>query len=586
MRYACMTGRKELDMNIEERKKITIIGHKNPDTDSICSAIAYARLKNAIAANAGNVITGGDSTGNDDSVSGECYEAKRAGHLNEETQFVLDYFKVKKPEYIKDVRTQVQDVEIRRVPGVDRNISLKQAWNMMRKDNLYTLPITSEDKLEGLITIGDIAESYMDVYDSNILAAANTSCSNIVDTLDGDLLVGSMSTVFDKGKVLIAAASPDLMENYIEPGDIVILGNRYESQLSAIEMDAGCIVVCEGAEVALTISKLAGEHDCMIITTPHDTYTAARLINQSMPISYFMRTTGLVTFNTRDFIADIQDVMAKLRYRDFAVLDSNTGNYVGLISRRTLMKANKKKLILVDHNEKSQAVYGIEDAEILEIIDHHRLGTIETMNPVFFRNQPLGCTATIIYQMYNEHGLKPDATTAGLLCAAIISDTLMYRSPTCTEPDRKAASELAAIAGIDIETFAHAMFKAGSNLMSKTTKEICYQDFKKFKIDDVMIGIGQINSVNGSEFDELKGRVISELPEVMKDNNLQMVFFMLTNIMKESSEIVFAGRNAGELLKDAFNAEPGETSVMLDGIVSRKKQFLPTIIEAMEAQNV
>ena len=231
-------------------------------------------------------------------------------------------------------------------------------------------------------------------------------------------------------------------------------------------------------------------------------------------------------------------------------------------------------------------VYGIEDAEILEIIDHHRLGTIETMNPVFFRNQPLGCTATIIYQMYNEHGLKPDATTAGLLCAAIISDTLMYRSPTCTEPDRKAASELAAIAGINIETFAHAMFKAGSNLMSKTTKEICYQDFKKFKIDDVMIGIGQINSVNGSEFDELKGRVISELPEVMKDNNLQMVFFMLTNIMKESSEIVFAGRNAGELLKDAFNAEPGETSVMLDGIVSRKKQFLPTIIEAMEAQNV
>ena len=295
----CMTGRKELDMNIGQRKKITIIGHKNPDTDSICSAIAYAGLKNAIAANAGNDITGGGSTGNDDSVSCECYEAKRAGHLNEETQFVLDYFKVKKPEYIKDVRTQVQDVEIRRVPGVDRNISLKQAWNMMRKDNLYTLPITSEDKLEGLITIGDIAESYMDVYDSNILAAAKTSCSNIVDTLDGDLLVGSMNTVFDNGKVLIAAASPDLMENYIEPGDIVILGNRYESQLSAIEMDAGCIVVCEGAEVALTISRLAAEHDCMIITTPHDTYTAARLINQSMPISYFMRTTGLVTFNTR-----------------------------------------------------------------------------------------------------------------------------------------------------------------------------------------------------------------------------------------------------------------------------------------------
>jgi len=552
-------------MNNEDKKVISVIGHKNPDTDSICSAIAYARLKNKI--------------------SPECYEAKRAGHRNEETQFVLNYFKEPKPEYVKDVRTQVGDIEIRRVPGVDRNISLKQAWNMMREDNLYTLPVTDNDRLEGLITIGDIAESYMDVYDSTILATARTRCSNIVETLEGDLLVGDTKSVVERGKVLIAAASPDLMENYIEEGDIVLLGNRYESQLSAIEMNAGCIVVCEGAEVSVTIRRLAAEHSCMIITTPHDTYTAARLVNQSMPIGYFMRSEGLVTFTTEDFIEDVQEVMARKRYRDFAVLDG-MGHYVGLISRRVLLKANKKKIILVDHNEKSQAVYGIDDAEILEIIDHHRLGTIETMNPVFFRNQPLGCTATIIFQMYKENNADIDAQTAGLLCSAIISDTLMYRSPTCTESDRVAAGELAAIAGIDIEAFAHEMFKAGSNLMSKTTKEICYQDFKRFKINDVMIGIGQINSVNGSEFDELKGRVIMELEQVMKDNELQMVFFMLTNIMRESSEIVFAGKNAAELLGGAFNADIESASVVLDGIVSRKKQFLPAIIEAMEAQNV
>ena len=582
MRYACMTGRKELDMNIEERKKITIIGHKNPDTDSICSAIAYAGLKNAIAANAGNVITGGDSTGNDDSVSGECYEAKRAGHLNEETQFVLDYFKVKKPEYIKDVRTQVQDVEIRRVPGVDRNISLKQAWNMMRKDNLYTLPITSEDKLEGLITIGDIAESYMDVYDSNILAAAKTSCSNIVDTLDGDLLVGSMNTVFDKGKVLIAAASPDLMENYIEPGDIVILGNRYESQLSAIEMDAGCIVVCEGAEVALTISKLAGEHDCMIITTPHDTYTAARLINQSMPISFYMTPKEkIIQFKTTDFVEDIREIMAKHRFRDFPILDTD-GRYIGMISRRNLIMHGKKKLILVDHNEKIQAVGGVETADILEIIDHHRIGSIETMSPVYFRNQPLGCTATIIYQMYNESGLVPEKKIAALLCSAIISDTLILKSPTCTQMDIDACTKLAELAGIDIDEYGREMFKAGSNLSSKTSKELFERDFKRFSVNDINIGIGQVNCMESDEADNLKERMIDYIADSCHEYGLNMTFFMITNVLDESSYVVCSGNNAVGTISRAFNVEAQDNTVFLKGVVSRKKQILPTIMETLQ----
>lgn len=545
----------------KENRSILVIGHKNPDTDSVCSAICYANLK--------RITTGGN------------YVAKRAGHLNEETQFVLDRFGVTKPEYVKDVRTQVKDIEIKEVPGVSKNLSLKKAWNMMKESDLYTLPVTNGNKLEGLITIGDIAKSYMDVYDSHVLATAKTSIENIIDTLEGNLVVSNSNDIISEGKVLIAAANPDLMENYIEPNDLVILGNRYESQLCAIEMNAGCIIVCEGASVSNTIKKLAKEHNCAIITSPHDTYTVARLINQSMPIKYFMRNEGLVTFGMNDYIEDIQEVMAKKRHRDFPVLDEK-GNYVGQISRRILLKANKKELILVDHNEKGQAVYGVDDAKILEIIDHHRLGTIETIAPVFFRNQPLGCTATIIYQMYQENGVEIDKTTAGLLCSAILSDTLMYRSPTCTEYDKTAAEELAQIAGINVQEFAHEMFKAGSNLSSKTNKEICYQDFKKFKINDVSVGIGQINSISETELLELRERLIPYLDEVVNENSLQMVFFMLTDIMAESSDVLFAGGNAVDLVQEAFATRAKNGYIKLDGIVSRKKQFLPTLMEAMQ----
>ena len=285
----------------------------------------------------------------------------------------------------------------------------------MKEQGVVTLPITKNGRLEGLITIADITKTYMDAYDSTILSSAHTRVKNIVETLDASLIVGDPKTYYTKGKVLVAAANPDLMESYIKPGDLVLLGNRYESQLCAIEMDATCIIVCEGAPVSLTIRRLAEERGCTVISTPYDTFTASRLINQSMPVSYFMKRDHLITFNTDDFIDDIRDTMAKVRHRDFPILDGE-GRYIGMISRRNLLGARKKQVILVDHNERTQAVNGIENAEILEIIDHHRLGTIETMAPVFFRNQPLGCTATIVSQMYEEAGVELDQQTAGLLC--------------------------------------------------------------------------------------------------------------------------------------------------------------------------
>lgn len=556
-------------MAAEIKRKTLVIGHRNPDTDSICSAISYANLKQA--------------------VTGGAYEPGRAGNVNSETRFVLDYFGVKEPELVKTVRTQVKDIEIRETPGVRRNISLKKAWNLMQEANVVTLAaVTESGLLEGLITVGDITKSYMNVYDSSILSKAETQYSNIVETLEADMVIGDEKEYFRNGKVLIAAANPDMMEFYIEKNDLVILGNRYESQLCAIEMEAGCIVVCEGAGVSMTIKKLAQERGCTIIATPYDTYTAARLINQSMPISYFMKTENLITFDEEDFIDDIKDVMTSKRHRDFPILDKD-GLYKGMISRRNLLGARGKAVIMVDHNEKGQAVDGIEGADIQEIIDHHKLAAVSTISPVYFRNQPLGCTATIIYQMYLESGVEIQPKIAGLLCSAIISDTLLFRSPTCTAVDRAAAEKLAQIAGIQLEEYAGKMFAAASNLKGKTDQEIFYQDFKRFEAGKISFGVGQISSVNAEELSELKERLLPYLKVALKEHGTNMMFFMLTNILTESTELLCEGAGAEQLIIKAFHVDGDNDDgqvhgqvISLPGVVSRKKQLVPGIMIAEE----
>lgn len=555
-------------MSEERRRRTIVIGHKNPDTDSICSAICYAALKSKI--------------------TGKEYVAGRAGQVNEETQYVLNYFNVEAPQLIESVKTQVKDIEIRATKGVNRNISLKKAWNLMQDAHVVTLPAVSEKGvLEGLITVGDITKSYMNVLDSSILSKAHTQYKNILETLEGAMVVGDENDYFDQGKVLIAAANPDMMEYYISEHDLVILGNRYESQLCAIEMEADCIIVCEGAAVSMTIRKLAQEHGCTVMTTPYDAYTAARLINQSMPIGHFMKTEDLITFEDSDCIDDVKEVMASKRHRDFPVLDKD-GKYLGMISRRNLLGAKGKQIILVDHNEKNQAVDGLENADIQEIIDHHKLGTVETISPVFFRNQPVGCTATIVYQMYHENNVEIDKATAGMLCSAIISDTLLFRSPTCTPIDKMAATELAKIAEIDMDRYAADMFSAGSNLRGKTNEEIFYQDFKLFNSGKINYGVGQISSLNADELVELKERLLPFLKKPHEEHGVDMIFFMLTNILTESTSLLCEGEGAEDLIRQAFHMEAaGENDeanvVELPGVVSRKKQLIPSIIMACEA---
>ena len=542
--------------------KIYVVGHKNPDTDSICSAIAYAQLRTEL--------------------TGERHNPRRAGQLNEETQYVLDYFNVKAPALLTDLRVQVKDVAMREVEGMRGSVSIKSAWARMKEENLKTLPVTREGKLEVLITIGDIATSYMDVYDSTILATSRTQYRNIATCIEGEIVTGNPHSYMSNGKVGIVASSRKLMAEFVEPEDLVILGNRKEVQQMAIDMGVSCMIVSTGAELDDGILEQAKEKEIVIITTEQDTFTVARLINQSIPIRHFMSgRDGLVSFKMRDYVDDVKEVMMRNRYRDFPVLD-NKGKFLGFISRRRLLNCRKKQVILVDHNEKSQAVNGIEQADVLEIIDHHRLSSIETMGPVFFRNQPVGCTATIVYQMYQENGVKVSSTTAGLLCAAIISDTLMFRSPTCTPLDEQSARKLAELAEVDIEMLAQAMFRAGSNLKGKTAEEICFLDFKQFTVNDMVFGVGQVNSMSEEELSEIKEKVLPHLEKARNSHSLNMIFFMLTNIITESSELLCAGPEAREKLINAFDLRSEMEELHLKGVVSRKKQLVPALVEALQ----
>lgn len=541
--------------------KIYVVGHKNPDTDSICSAIAYAELRSQL--------------------TGEEHSPRRAGNINSETEFVLDYFDTETPALLEDLRVQVKDVAVKKLDGVKGSVSIKSAWEMMKDMGINTLPITRGDRLEGLITIGDIATSYMNVYSNDILATSRTQYQNVAATIDGEIVCGNAHSYLTEGRVLVTAFSKEMMDEFIHEGDLAIIGNRRIAMESAVKKNVGCMIFCENTPVPEDILEQAENQQIVIIVSPHDTFTVARLINQALPVHTFMTKNNLITFQMDDFVDDVKEIMAKHKYRDFPVVDGNH-RFLGFISRRRLLNSRKKQVILVDHNEKNQAVDGIEQADVVEIIDHHRLSCIETLGPVYFRNQPVGCTATIVAQMYKENNVKMSAKIAGLLCCAIISDTLMFRSPTCTPVDEKTAKELAMIAEIDIEMMAQAMFRAGSNLKGKTAEEICFLDFKQFTANGVVFGIGQVNSMSAEELVEIKEIIEPHLEKVRIDHGLNMIFFMLTNIMEESSELLCTGPEARERAIRAFGLEEGVKELHLPGVVSRKKQMVPTMVQELQ----
>ena len=543
--------------------KVVVIGHRNPDTDSICSAIAYAELKNK--------------------TSDLVCEARRAGKMNQETEFVLKKFGVTPPRMCTDVNPKIRDVDYRQVPGIPGSTSLRKAWEIMRDQKIDTLPVTSEDnELQGVITVKDIATANMDLFDTSILAKSRTSYRNILETLGATMVVGSEDAECTTGHIRIGTATPEMLESSMEKGDIVILTNRYESQLCAIEKEASLIIICNGAKVGRTIQHIAAETGVAIMSAPCDTYAAAKLISQCAPISYYMTRDNIIKFTLVSPVADVTRVMAKVRHRYFPILDAD-GKYCGMISRRNIINLRKRRIILVDHNEATQAVEGFDQAEILEIIDHHRIGSLETSGPVYFRNQPVGCTATIITQMYDENGMEIPPQIAGLLLAAILSDTLVFRSPTCTPLDEALAKRLAKIAGVDIDEFASEMFEAGEKLDGKTAEEVFLQDFKVFMCGDIRFGVAQGSYMTRKNLLAAEALLQPYLEEARNKQNVEDIYMLLTDVPKEESVVISDGRYASEVLSDGFETQPAEDgSFTLPGVVSRKKQFIPALMTAYQ----
>ena len=547
----------------KEAHKVVVIGHRNPDNDSICSAIAYAELKNR--------------------TSTLVCEPRRAGKMNQETEFVLKKFGVTPPRMCTDVNPKIRDVDYREMPGIPGSTSLRRAWKIMRDQQIDTLSITSADnELEGIITVKDLATANMDVFDTAVLAKSRTSYKNILETLNGTMVVGDADAVCTTGHIKIGTATPELLESSVEKGDIVILSNRYESQLCAIEKEASLLIICNGAKVGRTIQRIADETGVAIMTTPVDTYAAGKLISQCAPISYYMTRDNILKFTLVTPVADVLRVMAKVRHRYFPILDEE-GKYCGMVSRRNVIALRKRRIILVDHNEATQAVEGFDQAEILEIIDHHRIGSLETSGPVYFRNQPVGCTATIITQMYDENGVDIPPQIAGLLLAAILSDTLAFRSPTCTPVDENAAKRLAKIAGVDIEEFSTEMFEAGEKLDGKTPEEVFLQDFKVFMCGDIRFGVAQGSYMTRKNLQAAQALLQPYLEEARNKQNVEDLYMLLTDVPKEESVVICNGRYAAEVLTDGFDTQPAaDASWTLPGVVSRKKQFIPALMTAYQ----
>jgi len=547
----------------KEAHKVVVIGHRNPDTDSICSAIAYAELKNR--------------------TSTLVCEPRRAGKMNQETEFVLKKFGVTPPRMCTDVNPKIRDVDYREMPGIPGSTSLRRAWKIMRDQQIDTLSITSADnELEGIITVKDLATANMDVFDTAVLAKSRTSYKNILETLNGTMVVGNADAVCTTGHIKIGTATPELLESSVEKGDIVILSNRYESQLCAIEKEASLLIICNGAKVGRTIQRIADETGVAIMTTPVDTYAAGKLISQCAPISYYMTRDNILKFTLVTPVADVLRVMAKVRHRYFPILDED-GKYCGMVSRRNVIALRKRRIILVDHNEATQAVEGFDQAEILEIIDHHRIGSLETSGPVYFRNQPVGCTATIITQMYDENGVDIPPQIAGLLLAAILSDTLAFRSPTCTPVDENNAKRLAKIAGVDIEEFSTEMFEAGEKLDGKTPEEVFLQDFKVFMCGDIRFGVAQGSYMTRKNLQAAQALLQPYLEEARNKQNVEDLYMLLTDVPKEESVVICTGRYAAEVLSNGFESRPAaDGSWTLPGVVSRKKQFIPAMMSAYQ----
>lgn len=544
------------------KERIYITGHKNPDSDSICAALAYAEYKN----------------GNGDVNA----IPVRLGPINRETKYILEYFGVEAPILLETVRLSVEDLDFDKVAPVSPDISLRMALELMKKNSLNSLPVIDEnEQLCGVVTISDIISSYIDVWDNGFLGKSGTTIDNIIDTLSAKPIVIPSKMRSLNGRILVLAMEPETAARFLEVNDIVICGNRKDVQEIAINSNVSLMIVTGNVDIDEDIIKLAEDKGVTLISTPHDTFTTSRLITQSIPISFVMTRENLVSFTLDDLVDNVKEKMSQTRYRSYPVIDDDNNNkVVGLISRYHLISSMKKKVILVDHNERSQSVDGLEECEILEIIDHHRVADVFTGNPIYFRNEPVGSTSTIIASIMFENGRRPSKKMAGILAAAIISDTLLFKSPTSTNTDKIMLDRLARIADLDVEKFAMDMFKAGTSLVDKTPEEILNQDFKVFTINENKVGIAQVYTMDLESLKDLKADLLSAMEERRIKDGYSSFILMLTDIFNEASEMVVVGENK-ELIANAFGKNLENNSFYAPGVLSRKKQVVPPITTAI-----
>ncbi|WP_236896319.1 putative manganese-dependent inorganic diphosphatase [Clostridium beijerinckii] len=542
---------------------VYVTGHKNPDSDSICAAYGYAEFKN--------------KTGNIPAIP------VRLGNVNAETQFILDHFGVKAPRLLETVRLKVEDLDIDTIGPITSNISLKAAWNIMRDNHLKSLPVVGNDsRLVGILSISNLTSSFMDIWDNNILGKSNTSIENILDTLSATSVYINENCKTFQGKIAVTAMQPDSLKEIVDKGDIAIVGDRPDVQEALIDINTSLIIITGAHKLAENLLSKAKEKGVTIISTPHDSFTASRLLIQSIPVSHVMATKDLISFSKDDLVDDIKDIMAETRYHSYPVTDED-GRVIGTVSRYHLISKHKKKVIQVDHNERGQSVDGLEDAEVLEIIDHHRVADIQTSNPIFFRNEPLGSSSTIVGKSFFERNITPPKEVAGLLCGAIISDTLLFKSPTCTEQDKDICHKLAKIAGISsLEEFAKEMFKAGTSLKGKTVSQIFNQDFKPFNMGESRVGVAQVNTMDIDGFMPLKDEMLSYMKSEADSKGYAVVMLLLTDILKEGSQVLVAGERH-DYVEKTFNIQLVDSMAFLPGVLSRKKQVIPPLTNVVNS---
>ena len=541
-------------------KNIYVIGHRNPDTDSICSAIAYANLKRTMGAE--NVV------------------AARAGSINKETKYALDYFKAQAPQLVSDIYPRVSDITINVTEKVKTTDNLRTLGIAMKEAGLRSVPVVDEDdNLVGMASVSDLAKAYFQEITLDSVSASGASIIDIEKVIEANVLVKGDDTAKITGDIKVIASCIERAASTIKAGEIVIIGNRPQDAYDkCIDLGVSCMIITSGAEVSAEIIAKAQAKNVIVLTTAFDTYSTARLISQCAPVSSIM-TKNVVSFKPTDMISDVKGILETNEYRNYPVVEN--GKLVGIVSKDKFMMPEKQAVILTDHNELGQAVEGIESGKIVEVIDHHRFGGLQTSDPIFINVRPVGCTCTIVTNMYQQYGVEIPQQIAGLLMSAIISDTVLFKSPTCTQADKDAVEYLAKIAGVDYKEYGLAMLKAGADIGDMTPADIVKNDSKEFQIGNYPMLISQLSVMDTDQVMAMQDEILANMAQVCEKEGYAMSIVIVTDIINEGSYLLFSGEPKN-LIGEAFKQDASKSVMYLPGVMSRKKQIIPPLSEAVK----